>query len=173
MKSNLLDPVITSFNNSKMKTGRLKKVLLVSLQSILDRKSFFPKNYLLWISLYFIVEYYKPTSNNPFSIESNHLSHNQIFLILLISHPLLVFIDTYSFAKFLKQNSLQGKMNVVLSLAVSLILYRWHLVQFEHFGDDGLMNSIFFGLSYFFVLLASIAAFNFGIRILQPAQFKK
>ena len=143
-----------------------KKIWRNTHEVLLSRKFFFPKNYLLWICLYYLIEMLRPTSNNPFSIEPHRISHNETFIILLIFHPLLVFIDTYSLAQFLKQKLVSGNSILLLSLAGSFVLFYMHMIKFDHFGDDGLMNSIFFGLSYFFVIVIGFTGFKLGSRIL-------
>lgn len=47
------------------------------------------------------------------------------------------------------------------------MLFKYDMNGFDHFGDDGLMTSVFFGLSYLFVFAASIGAFIFGTSVLR------
>ncbi len=137
---------------------------------LISKRHFFPKNYLLWVSLYSLIEYYRPTTNNPFSSErfsSSKLSFNEVFLILLIAHPILIYIDTYSLAKFLKSNLVRGRFYICIGLGISFVLFKIHMDRFEHFGDDGLLYSLFYGLSYLTVLTSIVVSFFLGSRIVR------
>jgi len=133
------------------------------VRTLFSNKTFFPKNYFLWASVYLLIDYFKPLDDkNPFSVErfsSDKLTVNETFLVLLVAYPILVYIDTLSFAKYLKKGP---RLYLMLSLGMSWFLFVNHINRFDHFGPDGLINSMFFGLSYLFVVIASAAAFISG-----------
>lgn len=147
-------------------TAKISNFFTILIRTLFGKKTFFPKNYILWIIIYFLIDYFIPVNHkNPFSVEgfgSDKLSVNQTYLLLLIAYPTLVYIDTLSFAKFLKKSLAPVRFYLILVIGISWVLFVKHVNQFEHFGSDGITNSLFFGLSYLFVLLASVAGFISG-----------
>jgi len=145
-------------NWTERKPSKVEQFILGVAQPLL-KTGIFPKNYIAWVILYFVVELMRPKTF--LEVSTDHNSRNLLIFILSVVPPFLLLLDVYSAAlKF------STKTFLIISIMISSGLYFFVMnLAGQVAGEWTLSFIVSFGLFLIFIPIA----FLFGLLIVKTS----